>query len=95
MSGRKKLTASTGAPVPDNQSSLTAGQRGPLPMQDRMCAFLKNSHTSTVKSSPSNVCMHAKGSGAFGTCGRFLLMFLSVSRTQTPFGFNSLRRFVS
>ena len=30
----KKLTTSTGAPVPNNQDSLTAGPRGPMLLQD-------------------------------------------------------------
>ena len=30
-----KLTTDFGAPVPDNQNSLTAGPRGPLLAQDR------------------------------------------------------------
>ncbi len=29
-----KLTAAAGAPVADNQNSLTAGERGPLLLQD-------------------------------------------------------------
>jgi len=30
----KILTTATGAPVPDNQNSITAGPRGPVLMQD-------------------------------------------------------------
>ncbi len=31
---KKKLTNNFGAPVPDNQNSLTAGPRGPMLLQD-------------------------------------------------------------
>jgi catalase len=31
---RKTLTTSNGAPVDDNQNSLTAGTRGPIVLQD-------------------------------------------------------------
>ena len=31
---KKKLTNVTGAPVADNQNSLTAGKRGPTLLQD-------------------------------------------------------------
>ena len=34
MSDREKLTTATGCPIADNQNSLTAGDRGPLLMQD-------------------------------------------------------------
>ena len=34
MSDSKKLTTSAGAPVADNQNSITAGPRGPLLVQD-------------------------------------------------------------
>ena len=34
MSKEKKLTTAAGIPVPDNQTSLTAGERGPTLMQD-------------------------------------------------------------
>ena len=34
MNDSKKLTTSPGAPVADNQNSITAGPRGPLLMQD-------------------------------------------------------------
>lgn len=30
MSKKKTLTTAAGIPVPDNQTSLTAGERGPL-----------------------------------------------------------------
>lgn len=31
---RKTLTTSTGAPIDDNQNSLTAGKRGPILLMD-------------------------------------------------------------
>jgi len=34
MSDSKRLTTSAGAPVADNQNSLSAGPRGPLLVQD-------------------------------------------------------------
>ncbi len=34
MSKKKTLTTAAGIPVPDNQTSLTAGERGPTLMQD-------------------------------------------------------------
>ena len=34
MADQKTLTNNFGAPVPDNEHSLTAGERGPVLMQD-------------------------------------------------------------
>ncbi len=34
MTDRPIMTTSAGAPIPDNQNSLSAGERGPLLMQD-------------------------------------------------------------
>jgi len=34
MSTRNTLTTAAGIPVPDNQTSLTAGERGPTLLQD-------------------------------------------------------------
>ena len=34
MSDDKRLTTAAGIPVPDNQTSLTAGERGPTLLQD-------------------------------------------------------------
>ena len=34
MDEHKKLTNEVGAPIPDNENSLTAGPRGPVVMQD-------------------------------------------------------------
>ena len=34
MQNKKTLTTTTGAPIDDNQDSMTAGPRGPLLIQD-------------------------------------------------------------
>ena len=39
MSDKKKPTTVAGAPVPDNQNVMTAGQRGPLLVQDWQLSF--------------------------------------------------------
>lgn len=58
------LTTAFGAPVPDNQNSMTAGPRGPLLMQDVwLLEKLANLNRETIPERR----MHAKGSGAFGT----------------------------
>ena len=59
-----KLTTATGAPVPDNQNSLTAGERGPIVFED-FHLFEKLAHFNRERI-PERV-VHAKGSGAFGT----------------------------
>lgn len=63
MSDRKKLTNNFGAPVPDNQHSLTAGPRGPILMQDYFL-IEKLAHFDRERI-PERV-VHAKGAGAFG-----------------------------
>ena len=60
----KKLTTVAGAPVPDNQNSVTAGPRGPLLLQDVW--FLEKLAHFDREVIPERR-MHAKGSGAFGT----------------------------
>ena len=60
----KKLTTQGGAPVPDNQNSLSAGERGPLLMQDAHL-FEKMAHFNRERI-PERV-VHAKGAGAYGT----------------------------
>jgi catalase len=58
------LTTDFGAPVPDNQNSMTAGPRGPLLMQDVwLLEKLANLNREVIPERR----MHAKGSGAFGT----------------------------
>jgi catalase len=61
---RKTLTTDAGAPVPDNQNSLTAGPRGPLLVQDFQL-FEKHAHFNRERI-PERI-VHAKGSAAFGT----------------------------
>lgn len=64
MAEKKKLTTAHGAPIADNQNSLTAGPRGPLLMQDYQ--LLEKMATFNRERVPERV-VHAKGSGAFGT----------------------------
>jgi catalase len=60
----KKLTTTAGAPIANNQKSLTAGQRGPVLMQDyQLLEKLAHQNRERI---PERV-VHAKGSGAFGT----------------------------
>ncbi len=59
----KKLTTTTGAPVANNQDSLTAGPRGPMLLQDVW--FLEKMAHFDREVIPERR-MHAKGSGAFG-----------------------------
>ena len=58
------LTTAAGAPVPDNQNSLTAGPRGPVLLQD-LWLIEKLAHFAREVIPERR--MHAKGSGAFGT----------------------------
>jgi catalase len=59
-----KLTTTGGAPVANNQDSLTAGRRGPMLLQDVW--FLEKLAHFDREVIPERR-MHAKGSGAFGT----------------------------
>ena len=59
-----KLTNAAGDPVPNNQNSITAGEHGPVLLQDhhlleRMAQFNRERVPERV--------VHAKGTGAFGT----------------------------
>jgi catalase len=57
------LTTTAGAPVADNQNSLSAGPRGPLLLQDyQLIEKLAHQNRERV---PERV-VHAKGSGAYG-----------------------------
>ncbi|GAA0228563.1 catalase [Cryptosporangium japonicum] len=58
------LTTAAGAPVADNQNSLTAGPRGPVLLQD-LWLLEKLAHFDREVIPERR--MHAKGSGAFGT----------------------------
>src|SRR3954447_4219225 len=60
----KPLTTVAGAPVVDNQDSMTAGPRGPMLLQDVW--FLEKLAHFDREVIPERR-MHAKGSGAFGT----------------------------
>src|SRR5690625_3712486 len=64
MSERKDLTTTAGAPIADNQNSLTAGPRGPLLLQDYQL-IEKLAHQNRERIPERAV--HAKGWGAFGT----------------------------
>src|SRR3546814_15484266 len=58
------MTTTAGAPVADNQNSITAGPRGPVLMQDyQLLEKLAHQNRERI---PERV-VHAKGWGAFGT----------------------------
>ena len=61
---KKTLTTSSGAPVDDNQNSLSAGPRGPLVMEDHV--LFEKMATFNRERIPERV-VHAKGAGAYGT----------------------------
>ena len=61
---KKRLTTAAGIPVSDNQTSLTAGERGPTLMQDHYL-LEKLAHFNRERI-PERV-VHAKAAGAFGT----------------------------
>lgn len=61
---QQKLTTVAGAPVGNNQDSMTAGPRGPMMLQDVW--FLEKLAHFDREVIPERR-MHAKGSGAFGT----------------------------
>jgi len=64
MADKKKLTTNAGAPVVDNQNTMTAGPRGPALLQDVW--FLEKLAHFDREVIPERR-MHAKGSGAYGT----------------------------
>jgi len=60
----ERLTTTAGAPIADNQNSLTAGERGPILLQDyQLLEKLAHQNRERI---PERV-VHAKGWGAFGT----------------------------
>ena len=59
-----RLTTAAGAPVPDNQNTMTAGPRGPVLLQDVW--YLEKLAHFDREVIPERR-MHAKGSGAHGT----------------------------
>ena len=64
MAMHPNMTTSAGAPIADNQNSLTAGERGPILMQDyQLVEKLAHQNRERI---PERV-VHAKGWGAFGT----------------------------
>jgi len=63
MSESKKLTTAAGIPVPDNQTSLTAGERGPTLLQDHYL-LEKLAHFNRERI-PERV-VHAKAAGVHG-----------------------------
>lgn len=64
MTEKKKLTTAAGAPVANNQNSMTAGPRGPMLLQDVW--FLEKLAHFDREVIPERR-MHAKGSAAYGT----------------------------
>jgi len=64
MKEKPKLTTSAGAPVSNNQNSETAGQHGPVLLQDyKLIEKLAHQNRERI---PERV-VHAKGWGALGT----------------------------
>jgi len=63
-SKKPRLTTAAGAPVVDNQNSMSAGPRGPLLSQD---VWLQEKLANFNREVIPERRMHAKGSGAFGT----------------------------
>ena len=64
MTKRTTMTTTAGAPIPDNQNSVTAGPRGPLLLQDyQLIEKLAHQNRERI---PERV-VHAKGSAAYGT----------------------------
>ncbi len=63
MNEKKVLTTESGAPVADNQNSQTAGQAGPVLLQDQH--LIEKLARFDRERIPERV-VHAKGSGAFG-----------------------------
>jgi catalase len=61
--GKNRLTTAWGAPVADDQNSVTAGERGPILMQD-VHLLQKLAHFNRERV-PERV-VHAKGAGAYG-----------------------------
>ncbi|MDD4606612.1 MAG: catalase [Dysgonamonadaceae bacterium] len=59
-----EITTAAGAPVTDNQDTMTSGKRGPVSLQDTW--FLEKMAHFDREVIPERR-MHAKGSGAFGT----------------------------
>ena len=64
MSKKPTMTTTAGCPVADNQNSLTAGEHGPVLLQDyQLIEKLAHQNRERI---PERV-VHAKGWGAYGT----------------------------
>src|SRR5262249_24292860 len=63
MKEKNTLTTNFGAPVPNNEHSLTAGERGPILLQDY---FLVEKLAHFDRERIAERVVHAKGAGAFG-----------------------------
>ncbi|MEI8609153.1 catalase KatB [Enterovibrio sp. Hal110] len=64
MENTRYLTSQNGAPVADDQNSLTAGERGPVLLQDwHLIEKLAHFNRERI---PERI-VHAKGTGAYGT----------------------------
>lgn len=63
MAKKTNLTTSSGRPVEDNQNSMSAGQRGPLLMQD---VYLHEKLAHFDREEIPERIVHAKGAGAHG-----------------------------
>ncbi len=63
MDDKKKLTNEVGAPVPDNENSITSGPRGPVVLQD---VWLQEKMAHFNREVIPERRMHAKGWGAYG-----------------------------
>jgi catalase len=74
MIERPKLTTESGAPVPDNQQSQTAGPDGPVLIQDMH--LLEKLARFNRERIPERI-VHARGSGAYGS--------FEVTHDMTPF----------
>ena len=62
MENKKQLTTFSGAPVGDNQNSLSVGPRGPLLLED---FHLIEKNAQFNRAPPPERVVHAKGAGAF------------------------------
>ncbi len=73
----QKLTTAAGAPVADNQNSMTAGPRGPVVLQD---VWLLEKLAHFDREVDPRTPVHAKGTGAFGT----LKVTSDITNTRRP-----------
>ena len=80
---RHTLTSTAGAPVPDNQNSITAGPRGPLLMQDyRLMEKMESGdHASRLCRTGS---LLEVGCGRFARVGCALLCFVAPTCNGAP-----------